>query len=123
MVQQQAADVGTGRAHAGASGHEEEGGGGFARTLHVRGEVLGELLELGQVLAEVELRPVEEDSEDGLGGAGVVDDLRAGRGVGWMEVGIERGREERGEEGEPRPEAARGGEGGRAWLAKKTVLP
>ena len=51
-------------------------------TLHVRRKVLGELLQRLELVPQVDFRPVQEDGQEGLGRARVVDDLRGEENVG-----------------------------------------
>ncbi len=55
------------------------------RVRYIGRELLRELLELGKLFAKIHLAGVEENGEDSLGSAGVVDYL-----VGKEDVGIER---------------------------------
>lgn len=55
------------------------------RVRHLGRELLRELLELGKLFAKIHLAGVEENGEDSLGCAGVIDHL-----VGKEDVGIER---------------------------------
>ena len=44
-------------------------------TSHFRGEVCGEFSEASELCAQLQLRAIEKDREDGLGRAGIIDDL------------------------------------------------